>query len=48
MTKKHLIVKFRHLIELMTIIPKCILTLDYDNTRINWIQKNNIIDWLLE
>jgi predicted AAA+ superfamily ATPase len=28
--------------------PKFLLTLDYDNTSINGIQKINIIDWLLE
>ena len=28
--------------------PKLLLTLDYDNTSINGIQKINVIDWLLE
>ncbi|MBT3300894.1 MAG: ATP-binding protein [Bacteroidetes bacterium] len=28
--------------------PKFLLTLDYDNTSINGIQKINVIDWLLE
>ena len=28
--------------------PKYLLTLDYDNTSINGIQKVNVIDWLLE
>jgi hypothetical protein len=28
--------------------PKFLLTLDYDNTSINGIQKTNVIDWLLE
>ncbi len=28
--------------------PKFLLTLDYDNTNINGIQKMNVIDWLLE
>lgn len=28
--------------------PKFLLTLDYDNTNINGIQKINVIDWLLE
>lgn len=28
--------------------PKFLLTLDYDNTNINGIQKKNVIDWLLE
>ena len=28
--------------------PKYLLTLDYDNTSINGIQKINVIDWLLE
>jgi len=28
--------------------PKFLLTLDYDNTSINGIQKVNVIDWLLE
>ena len=28
--------------------PKYLLTLDYDNTNIDGIQKLNIIDWLLQ
>ena len=28
--------------------PKFLLTVDYDNTSINGIQKINVIDWLLE
>ena len=28
--------------------PKFLLTLDYDITNINGIQKLNVIDWLLE
>jgi hypothetical protein len=28
--------------------PKFLLTLDYDNTSINGIQKTNVIDWLLK
>jgi len=28
--------------------PKILLTLDFDNTSINGIQKTNVIDWLLE
>jgi hypothetical protein len=28
--------------------PKFLLTLDYDKSNINWIQKINLIDWLLE
>jgi hypothetical protein len=28
--------------------PKYLLTLDYDNTIIDGIQKKNVIDWLLE
>ncbi|HNQ68095.1 MAG TPA: ATP-binding protein [Bacteroidales bacterium] len=28
--------------------PKFLLTLDFDNTNINGIQKTNVIDWLLE
>jgi len=27
--------------------PKLLLTLDYDNTNINGIQKTNVTDWLL-
>jgi predicted AAA+ superfamily ATPase len=27
--------------------PKCVLTLDYDNSIIDGIQKTNVIDWLL-
>ncbi len=28
--------------------PKFLMTLDFDNTSINGIQKTNVIDWLLE
>ncbi len=28
--------------------PKYLITLDYDNTNIDGIQKLNIIDWLLQ